>query len=241
MNVSIIIPAFNEEKLLPSTLLAITDSAGAFADRGWRWELIVCDNNSTDRTAAVAAEAGAKVVFEPVNQIGRARNCGAAAAAGDWLIFIDADSRPEPALFAAAADAISTGRYVALGAALRLDTRDIFLTCAVSVWNIAGRVFGLLAGSFIAVPACVFREAGGFSPDHFAGEELDLAKRLKVLGRRRGLRIKVLLTPPLLTSARKATLYSRKELARVLWRAAVRPKRTLKDRQACSIWYDGRR
>jgi glycosyltransferase involved in cell wall biosynthesis len=99
MNLSIIIPAFNEEKLLPATLLAIRSAATVFDEAGWNWELIVCDNNSTDRTAVIAREAGATVVFEPVNQIGRARNTGAAAAKGGWLIFVDGDSEPNAAVF----------------------------------------------------------------------------------------------------------------------------------------------
>ena len=68
--------------------------AAAFTARGWTTELIVCDNNSSDATPAIAAAAGARVVFEPVNQIGRARNAAAAAATGDWLVFVDADSHP---------------------------------------------------------------------------------------------------------------------------------------------------
>ena len=59
----------------------------------------MCDNNSKDRTAEIARAAGARVVFEPVNQIARARNAGAAAATGIWLVFVDADSHPSAALF----------------------------------------------------------------------------------------------------------------------------------------------
>ena len=53
---------------------------------GFTSEIIVVDNNSTDNTANLAA--GAQVVFEPINQIGRARNAGAAVAVGDWLLFV---------------------------------------------------------------------------------------------------------------------------------------------------------
>lgn len=103
-DVSIIVPAFNEEKLLAGSLRAVTAAAErAFGAAGLRWELVVCDNNSTDRTAEIARAAGARVIFEPVNQIGRARNTGAAAASGRWLLFIDADSQPSAALLADAA------------------------------------------------------------------------------------------------------------------------------------------
>src|SRR5436190_4392844 len=120
MKIAIIIPAFNEERLLAQTLGAVALSCEAFAKRGWETELIVCDNNSTDRTAAIARGAGALVVFEPVNQIARARNSGAAAASSDWLIFIDADSQPTADLFGAVADQIQRGDCLAGGSTVRL-------------------------------------------------------------------------------------------------------------------------
>src|SRR5436190_9872402 len=115
MKISIIVPAFNEEKLIPETLRRISAATAAFLERGWASEVIVCDNNSTDRTAELAREAGAQVVFEPINQIGRARNTGAAAASGDWLLFIDADSHPEAELFADVVTAIQSGNCLAGG------------------------------------------------------------------------------------------------------------------------------
>ena len=91
MKASVIVPAFNEERLLPESLAAIGTATRAFTDAGWSTELIVCDNNSTDRTAEIARAAGATVVFEPHNQIARARNRGAGAARGEWLVFVDAE------------------------------------------------------------------------------------------------------------------------------------------------------
>src|SRR6266850_6320229 len=110
MRISVIIPAFNEERLIVETLQQVQAALGAFAARQWESELIVCDNNSTDRTAQLARAHGAKVIFEPVNQIARARNSGAAAASGDWLIFVDADSHPSPALFEDVAEQIASGK-----------------------------------------------------------------------------------------------------------------------------------
>ena len=110
MRVSVVLPAFNEEKLLPAALAAVKAASSAFTARGWEWECVVCDNNSTDGTSAVARAAGATVVFEPVNQIGRARDAGARAATGEWLVFIDADSTPSAELFASIATRITEER-----------------------------------------------------------------------------------------------------------------------------------
>ena len=100
MKVSVIVPAYNEERLISKTLGQLRRAMMAFSQAGWDSELIVCDNNSTDRTAELARECRATVVFEPINQIARARNSGAAAASGDWYVFVDADSEPSAALFA---------------------------------------------------------------------------------------------------------------------------------------------
>ena len=61
--------------------------------------MLVCDNNSTDHTGEIAEAAGARVVFEKHNQISRARNAPGNAAKGEWIIFIDADSKPSKTLF----------------------------------------------------------------------------------------------------------------------------------------------
>src|SRR5260370_2109444 len=106
MKISVVVPAFNEERLLPSSLSSIRAGMEGFDRLGWRSELIVCDNNSTGRTGQIALAGGAEVVFEPVNHIGPARNTGPARAAGDWSFFVDADSPPPAAPFPVAADAI---------------------------------------------------------------------------------------------------------------------------------------
>ena len=121
MKISIVIPAYNEERLLPATLESVRKACEAFSGRGWDWEIVVCDNNSSDRTALLAREGGAHVVFEPVNQIGRARDTGARAAKGEWLIFIDADSTPGVGLFSSIATAITQGKALGGGATVRLD------------------------------------------------------------------------------------------------------------------------
>jgi len=68
MHLSIIIPAFNEERLIMHCLDSITDSLTVNQKPGFTYEVIVVDNNSTDKTTELAKQAGAKVVFEPINQ-----------------------------------------------------------------------------------------------------------------------------------------------------------------------------
>jgi len=241
MLISVIVPAFNEEKLIANSLHCMQDAARSFADRGWETEFIVCDNNSSDATAALARAGGARVVFEPVNQIARARNTGAAAARGDWFVFVDADSRPTPELFAEVAGQIESGRCLAGGCTVRMDERDFTADRVTSLWNLVSRLARWAAGSFIFCQAEAFRKIGGFNLELFASEELDLSKRLKKLARASGKKMVILHRHPLLTSARKVRLYSRGEMARFFKNAILRPRRTVTNREACGPWYDGRR
>ena len=241
MLISVIVPAFNEERLLVDSLAAIKAALSSFATRGWQTELIVCDNNSTDRTAELARTAGAKVVFEPVNQIGRARNRGAQAAAGDWLVFVDADSRPSPALFQAAADEIAGGRCLAGGSTVKLDGDHPKANWVVALWNFLSRRCRLLAGSFIFCEAEAFRAVRGFSQELYAGEELELSQKLKRLAKERGKEIVILHRHPLMTSARKVHLYSTREHLWFLVKATFAHRKMLTSRDACFTWYDGRR
>lgn len=240
MKISIVIPAFNEESLLGASLAQIKRAAAAFARHGWETEMIVCDNNSTDRTAEIARDAGATVVFEPVNQISRARNCGAAAATGDWLVFVDADSHPSEELFSDVAGAIELGKYIAGGATVILDKKYFAAEVARRIWNFASRWQRLLAGSFIFCETAVFRKIGGFSLELYATEELELSQRLKKFAKEQGKKVVILHRHPLLTSARKMHLYTVREHLRLLFRLS-RNRQALGSREACHLWYDGRR
>jgi glycosyltransferase involved in cell wall biosynthesis len=240
VKISVVVPAFNEERLLGESLARIKSAARSFAARGWDFELIVCDNNSNDRTAEIARAAGATVVLEPVNQIARARNAGAAAATGDWLIFVDADSYPSAELFADVAEQIQSGRCLGGGSTVRMDEKFMLSGFFTWTWNWSSRLGRLLAGSFIFVETATFRKIGGFNNELFAAEELDLSKRLKRLARETGRGLVILNRHPLTTSARKMRLYTAWDhlrlLAHVIWN-----RKALTRRESCTLWYDGRR
>jgi glycosyltransferase involved in cell wall biosynthesis len=80
--ITVIIPCLNEEEAIPKVLRDVPD----FVD-----EVIVVDNNSTDRTAEVAAGLGAKVVSEKLPGYGRAYKRGFKVATGDIIITLDGD------------------------------------------------------------------------------------------------------------------------------------------------------
>jgi len=241
VKISVVIPAYNEEKLLPATLESVFAAADAFRSRDWEYEVIVCDNNSTDRTARIAQKAGARVVFEPVNQIGRARNCGARAASGEWLLFVDADSHPSRALFEDVATTVLSGRCLAGGSTVRLDQRNLAGDALTRLWNVISRVKKWAPGSFIFCDAQAFREAGGFSDKLFASEELELFQRFHKLARHQRKRIVILHRHPLITSARKVHLYSKREHLKFFARTVLSFGKTLKSAEQCPTWYDGRR
>ena len=237
MKVSVVVPAFNEERLLAGSLAAIRAAMAVFEQS----ELIVCDNNSTDRTAEIARAAGAEVVFEPVNQIARARNRGAAAASGEWLVFVDADSYPAVELFKQVMETINTGRCLAGGATVVLPTSDRFVRAWVAGWNFLSRRARWVAGSFIFCEAAAFRELGGFDERFYAGEEIDFSRRMKRLARRSGREMVILHRHPLVSSDRRAHLYTLRELFAFLLKTLLTGGRTLRRKEDCYGWYDGRR
>lgn len=229
---SIIIPAFNEEAFLPSTLAFVKTAMAAVPEPG---ELIVVDNNSTDETARVATARGARVVFEPVNQISRARNAGAAVAAGRFFVFLDADTRIEPVHLRLAIGHLGSD-VCGGGACVRFDEPVGWpARLAIAGWNALSRGAGLAAGSFFYCRADAFEAAGGFSRAVYAGEELWLSLRLKKWGRKNARRFRIL-REPVATSGRKVRWFSPLQLVftaaiMVLFPPAARFK------SLCFLWY----
>ena len=241
MHLSFVIPAFNEARLIEQTLRSVSISIGANQQAGFTSEIIVVDNNSTDNTAELARQAGARVVFEPINQIGRARNAGAAQATGDWLLFLDADSLLSTGLLADILRTIESGRYVGCGSTLRMDGLPWWANLTLQLWTSTSILCRWAAGALVVCRRDAFQEVGGFDQELYALDEIRLSKQLKQWGRQRGLHFTILRGHPLETSSRKVSLYSSREIAAQIFRIFVLPKRTLQDKKHLSVWYDGRR
>lgn len=241
MRLSIIIPAFNEELLITHCLDSISGSLAAHQKPGFTSEVIVVDNNSTDKTAELATQIGAKVVFEPVNQIGRARNAGAAAATGDWLLFVDADSLLNPGMVADILQMIEAGKHVGCGSTMHMPNLPWWGAAALQLWTVLSVTFRWASGALVVCRADAFREVGGFNQELFAADEIDLSQLLKQWGRKRGMKFTILTRHPLVTSSRKVQLYTGLEITSQLFSVLFSPRKALQDKKKLPIWYDGRR
>lgn len=241
MYLSIIIPAFNEEQLIPDCLKSITDSLSTHRKPGFTYEVIVVDNNSTDNTAKLARQAGATVVFEPINQIGRARNAGAAAAVGDWLLFVDADSLLNPGMMVDILKMIESGQYVGCGSVMHMPNLPWWGAFAMYLWTATSVLCRWASGALVVCRADAFKAVGGFNQEIFAADEIDLSRKLKRWGRQHNLAFTILTRHPLVTSSRKIQLYSKWEIAQQILSVMLNPRKALQDKKKLPIWYDERR
>ena len=248
MLISIAIPAFNEEKLLPSTLAAVTEAGEVFSDRNWEMEVVVCDNNSTDRTGEIAEACGARVVFEKHNQISRARNTAGKAAKGKWIIFVDADSEPSKALFEATAAAMVKKEIIGGGTTIKYDVQNWVVTIITAAWNAISRVMRWPAGSYIFLRTGDFHELNGFSEKLYASEELEFGGRLKKLAQQCDQHLQILTQTPLATSPRRFRLMrsypvfeNLKFILKHSFSMVFTGGRSLQKAENCRFWYDGRR
>ncbi|XLE20028.1 glycosyltransferase family 2 protein [Deinococcus radiomollis] len=109
MKWSVVVPARNEAAMLPGLLRALK------AQTRPPCEIIVVDNASTDDTARVAAEYGARVLHCARRGVAHARQLGLDHATGDWIASTDADSLPEPGWLSALETAIRPGTVALYG------------------------------------------------------------------------------------------------------------------------------
>ncbi|MCH8149494.1 MAG: TIGR04283 family arsenosugar biosynthesis glycosyltransferase [Planctomycetes bacterium] len=223
--ISVIIPARNEERNLPPVLLRVFEEPV--------WEVIVVDGGSTDNTQQVATDLGATVL---VSELGRGRqlHTGAAAATGDVLLFLHADTML-PKQFQKHVIAALLDPQVAAGAfKLHIDDDRRSFRFIERLVQLRSRYRQMPYGDqAIFMRAKTYHRAGGF-PDIPLMEDYDLIRRLRRLGRIR------IAPAAVKTSARRwqelgilrATLTN--QLCLVAFRLGVSPKRL-------ASWRDRRR
>lgn len=183
--VSVVIPAFNEEQYLTKALQSIVNQEFQ------NFELIVVNNNSTDKTAEIAESFGAKVIFESQRGVGYARQAGFLEAKGEIIATTDADTiLPRNWLSRIVSEFEKDGKLAAFGGLYTLysgplTARFTISRFARSAWTldkIFSRGWGLPGVNF-AVKKEAFLKVGGFKSELSLGEDAEISRRLKKVGR----------------------------------------------------------
>jgi len=231
-SISFIVPAWNEESVLGPTIDAIKDSVRQLPVTS---EVIVVDDSSTDQTADIAVEHGARVVRVQHRQIAATRNAGALQAHGDVLFFVDADTLITEPVVQAAVETIQRGA-VGGGCRFRFDGRiplyaRVLEAMAVRLY----RFVGIAAGCFLFCTREAFQGVNGFNSQLYAAEEGAMSLALRRQGKF------VILRESVTTSGRKLRTCSVREIFTPIMRIVLHGRRYLQNRHGMEIWYGDRR
>jgi glycosyltransferase involved in cell wall biosynthesis len=229
--ISFIIPAHNEEALIGRTLSALHVSARPL---GEPYEVLVANDDSTDRTGDIAREHGARVIAVNRRQIAATRNAGARAATGEVFIFVDADTMVTKRALRAAVRALRRGA-VGGGCAVRFDGRlPPYAAVLERLLPPILHTLQLAPGCFLFCTRQAYLAAGGFDEALYVTEEVGFVQRLKGQGRF------VMLREFVITSARKLRARTALELLRVGTRLARGGPQSLRRREGLDYWYGPR-
>ena len=201
MKVSIVIPAYNEEKCLPAMLEKIS---AALAIVRCDSEIIVVDNESTDETARVAKSFGAKVFTETEHNIARVRNTGAKNSSGDVLIFVDADTLVPETLFQTIADQMKNEKC--FGGAVAVDyepSERQWMNYYLLGWRFWGNLFNMKQGAAQFCRKSIFDKLHGYDETVYMGEDVMFYWRLSKFAKQKGGRLLFIKDPKVTTSARR--------------------------------------
>jgi glycosyltransferase involved in cell wall biosynthesis len=232
MTLSFIVPANNEEHSIARTLNSIAEAASAL---GEPYEMIVADDGSSDRTAAVAEAHGARVTRVRHRHIAATRNSGARVACGDRFIFVDADTMVNAALVQAALAAMRDGA-VGGGCAVKFDDPlPRYARIIERMLEDSFRHAKFAAGCFVFCTREAFVAVGGFDESVYGGEEILISMALKKQGRF------VVLRERALTSGRKLRAYSGAEVFQTMVYLLTNGRRSVETRAGLDFWYAPRR
>lgn len=185
LSISVIIPAYNEEKYLPTCLKALQNQQHRKAD-----EIIVVDNNSHDTTSSIARHFNAHLVREPIQGLARSKNTGARYAKGDILVFLDADTIPPHDHFAKIDKHVTNSPTCAYAGPYIHHDGGRLLYWGTQIWRFYTNYFRFIraisgiqgfSGGNLIIAKSLFHSIGGFNEtisDINTPEDLDFAVRL---------------------------------------------------------------
>ncbi len=211
MKLSIVIPAYNEEKYIGRCLTSVFSQIETLGGR-FDIEVIVVNNTSVDRTAEIAAEfADVLVVNENQKGLTKARQAGFAASKGDLVANVDADSKlPEGWIEKVFSEFEKNEKLVALSGPFIYDHSSRLSSFFVWFWYRVGQMThfvnqyifkngAMLQGGNFILRRNALEKIGGYDTSiDFWGEDTDIAKRISKVGR-----VKFTFKLPMITSPRR--------------------------------------
>lgn len=185
---------------MPATLDALSQAIARCRDAV---EIIVVDNNSTDATEDIARVRADIVVSERVRNIARVRNAGAAAATGDVLVFLDADTWVPDNFLSRISEVMRVADCMGGRPEIRHAPKALALRIYLESWRRIGNLLGMAQGASLFCRQEAFINIGGFDESQFMGEDVEFFWRLRVYARHHGGRIVFLEDIQVMPSARR--------------------------------------
>lgn len=178
LTVSIVIPAYNEEILLPHTLNSLKNQ-----DYKKPFEIIICDNNSTDRTGKLAKEMGATLVVELKKGSSYAYDTGMRHAKGDLILVTNADTLLPPNWISSIVKAYENdNEVVAVGTKVKFFNAPKWVNRAMFGLDSLNPVKGMW-GVSMSCRKWAFYKVGGFAEGINTNEDALFTLKLKKLGK----------------------------------------------------------
>lgn len=185
MLISIIVPAYNEEKYIGLTLGSIKEAQQLLlSEKGVPTEIIVVDNDSTDSTARIARSFEAQVFNEPTHNVAKVRNTGASRANGNILVFVDADVVVPQGLLCRIHEAMSDERCLGGAVDTNYQPAKFSVKVYLRMWRLIGKVAGMAQGATQFCRKDIYTALNGYDETLYMGEDVDFYWRLKRFARR---------------------------------------------------------
>lgn len=139
--ISVVIPAYNEEKRLPACLKALQNQDFKLA-----YEVIIVDNNSADKTAKIGRKFGARIITEAQQSIVSARQRGLIAAKGEIVAMTDADTKPPRNWLRTIYESINKKGVVAVGGVTKYFDSPKWFKWYMNLLFLGTRLFSKILG-----------------------------------------------------------------------------------------------
>lgn len=180
MKISVVIPAFNEEQLIGKCVRAVKNQTFPKEE----YEVLVVDNNSTDKTAEIARKLGATVIFYNQKQgFSAAKQFGAKRAGGEIIAYTDADSIPDKNWLATIDKLMQNKKLVYIGGTI-LSTGGALMNFFFILFDYFARINQLFGISLIwspnmAVRKDAFMQVGGFNTTLKTSDDWEFILRIQ--------------------------------------------------------------